>query len=87
MMLPHSHQSETGNHHGSDNGSPSKDDMISPFLTLDDGPSSSGLLQAKQSLSMLFERPVHTIHVHWRKFDDAYMRPIFGGPGLRIEEG
>ncbi|XP_078165805.1 Na+/H+ (sodium hydrogen) exchanger 3 isoform X2 [Carex rostrata] len=87
MMLPHRHQSETGSHHGSDNGSPSKDDMIFPFLTLDDDPSSSGLLQAKQSLSMLLERPVHTIHVHWRKFDDAYMRPIFGGPGLRIEEG
>lgn len=80
MLLPHHHQSETGNPHGNDKGSPPKDDdIIFPFLTLGD-PSSSGLLQAKQSLSMLLERPVHTIHVHWRKFDDTYMRPIFGGP-------
>ncbi|KAJ4765003.1 Sodium/hydrogen exchanger [Rhynchospora pubera] len=81
MLLPHRHRPDTSDPHGSDNGSPSKDDILFPFLSVGD-PSSSGLLQAKQSLSMLFERPVHTIHVHWRKFDDTYMRPIFGGPRL-----
>jgi hypothetical protein len=23
---------------------------------------------------------VHTVHIYWRKFDDRFMRPIFGGP-------
>ncbi|KAJ0987036.1 hypothetical protein J5N97_005392 [Dioscorea zingiberensis] len=40
----------------------------------------TGILQVKRSLSALLERPVHTIHAYWRKFDDSYMRPIFGGP-------
>ncbi|KAK1296892.1 Sodium/hydrogen exchanger 4 [Acorus calamus] len=34
----------------------------------------------KSSLTLLMERPVHTIHAYWRKFDDTYMRPVFGGP-------
>ncbi|XP_078443397.1 Na+/H+ (sodium hydrogen) exchanger 3 isoform X2 [Wolffia australiana] len=32
------------------------------------------------SFSILLERPAHTIHAYWRRFDDTYMRPIFGGP-------
>ncbi|KAK9155432.1 hypothetical protein Sjap_002912 [Stephania japonica] len=35
---------------------------------------------AKDSFSMLLERPVYTIHNLWKKFDDTYMRPVFGGP-------
>ncbi|XP_060174746.1 sodium/hydrogen exchanger 1-like isoform X1 [Lycium barbarum] len=34
------------------------------------------------SLSMLLKKPSHTIHNHWRKFDDAFMRPLFGGRGF-----
>lgn len=31
------------------------------------------------SLQMLLRAPTSTVHYFWRKFDDAYMRPMFGG--------
>lgn len=34
------------------------------------------------SLRMLITKPTHTIHYYWRKFDDALMRPMFGGRGF-----
>lgn len=36
--------------------------------------------EGQSNLSLLLERPVDTVHAYWRKFDDAYMRPVFGGP-------
>ncbi|GER32419.1 sodium/hydrogen exchanger, partial [Striga asiatica] len=57
----------------------SKEDMTLPLLSFDES-AATNLLRAKDSLSRLIERPVYTIHSFWRRFDDAYMRPIFGGP-------
>ncbi|KAK4751583.1 hypothetical protein SAY87_005065 [Trapa incisa] len=54
----------------------SKDEMTLPLLSTEE-PATTNLLRAKDSLSMLIERPVHTIHSYWRSFDDKYMRPIF----------
>jgi len=34
------------------------------------------------SLRMLFTKPTHTVHYYWRKFDDGFMRPVFGGRGF-----
>ncbi|KAH7678781.1 Cation/H+ exchanger CPA1 family protein [Dioscorea alata] len=34
------------------------------------------------SLRMLLSKPSHTVHYYWRKFDDAFMRPVFGGRGF-----
>ncbi|XAR54599.1 hypothetical protein NMG60_11029810 [Bertholletia excelsa] len=34
------------------------------------------------SLRMLLTTPSHTVHYYWRKFDDAFMRPVFGGRGF-----
>lgn len=34
------------------------------------------------NLQMLFSNPTNTIHHYWRKFDDAFMRPVFGGRGF-----
>ncbi|RWR76574.1 nhx1 antiporter isoform X1 [Cinnamomum micranthum f. kanehirae] len=34
------------------------------------------------SLRMLFRTPTHTVHHYWRKFDNAFMRPMFGGRGF-----
>lgn len=34
------------------------------------------------SLRMLLTKPAHTVHYYWRKFDDALMRPMFGGRGF-----
>ncbi|KAJ4844685.1 Sodium/hydrogen exchanger 2 [Turnera subulata] len=34
------------------------------------------------SLKMLFSTPSHTVHHYWRKFDNGFMRPVFGGRGF-----
>ncbi|XP_020265346.1 sodium/hydrogen exchanger 4-like isoform X1 [Asparagus officinalis] len=69
-LLP---QSERGkNNH--QNRKSFEEDQILPLL------SQENPLQTKSTLALLFERPVRTIHVYWRKFDDNYMRPLFGGP-------
>ncbi|MCD9645453.1 Sodium/hydrogen exchanger 3 [Datura stramonium] len=34
------------------------------------------------SLSMLLKKPSHIIHNCWRKIDDGFMRPLFGGRGF-----
>lgn len=31
---------------------------------------------------MLLRTPTHTVHRYWRKFDDSFMRPVFGGRGF-----
>ncbi|PWA48453.1 na+/H+ (sodium hydrogen) exchanger 3 [Artemisia annua] len=56
-----------------------KEDMTLPLLSFDES-ASENISRAKENISMLMERPVYTIHSYWRRFDDAYMRPIFGGP-------
>ncbi|KAF9587906.1 hypothetical protein IFM89_006160 [Coptis chinensis] len=55
-----------------------REDLTLPLLSMDES-TTTNILRAKDSLSMLMERPVYTIHSYWRKFDDAYMRPVFGG--------
>ena len=56
-----------------------KDDLTLPLRSFEES-ATTNMLRAKESLSMLMERPVFIIHHYWRKFDNAYMRPIFGGP-------
>ncbi|KAG2695351.1 hypothetical protein I3760_07G009800 [Carya illinoinensis] len=34
------------------------------------------------SIRALLSTPTHTVHRYWRKFDDAFMRPVFGGRGF-----
>ncbi|KVH95596.1 Cation/H+ exchanger [Cynara cardunculus var. scolymus] len=34
------------------------------------------------SLRVLLATPSHTVHYYWRKFDNAFMRPVFGGRGF-----
>ncbi|KAI5587459.1 hypothetical protein POPTR_005G045100v4 [Populus trichocarpa] len=34
------------------------------------------------SIRSLLTTPTHTVHHYWRKFDDAFMRPMFGGRGF-----
>ncbi|XP_061360948.1 sodium/hydrogen exchanger 4 [Gastrolobium bilobum] len=58
---------------------PSVVDLNLPLLSLEES-AETNIRRAKESLSMLIESPVYTIHYYWRRFDDAYLRPIFGGP-------
>ncbi|KAI4301869.1 hypothetical protein L6164_035107 [Bauhinia variegata] len=34
------------------------------------------------SIRALLTTPTHTVHRYWREFDDAIMRPVFGGRGF-----
>ncbi|KAF3454379.1 hypothetical protein FNV43_RR04826 [Rhamnella rubrinervis] len=34
------------------------------------------------SIRALLATPTHTVHRYWRKFDDSFMRPVFGGRGF-----
>lgn len=62
-----------------DESGPPSEDMNLPLLSFDES-AATNITRAKESLSMLLGSPVYTIHFYWRRFDDAYMRPIFGGP-------
>ncbi|XP_013609990.1 PREDICTED: sodium/hydrogen exchanger 4 [Brassica oleracea var. oleracea] len=80
-LLPHDESSQnTGNSRCKQSapGSP-KEDATLPLLSFDES-TSTNLSRAKDSLTLLIEQPVYTIHRYWRKFDDTYMRPVFGGP-------
>ncbi|KAG8386059.1 hypothetical protein BUALT_Bualt03G0109600 [Buddleja alternifolia] len=74
-LLPHHHNTSNIDREPSI----AKENMTLPLLSFEES-AAENLLRAKDSLSMLMERPVYTIHSFWRRFDDAYMRPIFGGP-------
>lgn len=39
-------------------------------------------LETATDIQMMFNNPANTIHYYWRKFDDAFMRPVFGGRGF-----
>ncbi|KAB1226984.1 Sodium/hydrogen exchanger 4 [Morella rubra] len=56
-----------------------------PLLSFEES-AATNISRAKDSLSLLLKRPVYTIHFYWRKFDDTYMRPIFGGPVTNLPE-
>ncbi|XP_057538878.1 sodium/hydrogen exchanger 1-like [Amaranthus tricolor] len=44
--------------------------------------SSSQMLNTPTSFRMFFATPIPTVHHYWRKFDDSFMRPVFGGRGF-----
>jgi hypothetical protein len=39
-------------------------------------------LNRPSSIRMLLTKPSKTVHFYWRKFDNAIMRPVFGGRGF-----
>ncbi|XP_038716083.1 sodium/hydrogen exchanger 2-like [Tripterygium wilfordii] len=41
-----------------------------------------GNVTRPSSLRALLTTPAHTVHYYWRKFDNAFMRPVFGGRGF-----
>lgn len=42
----------------------------------------SSEFQSESSIRGLLTTPTHTVHGLWRRFDDAFMRPVFGGRGF-----
>ncbi|XVF56959.1 hypothetical protein PTKIN_Ptkin06aG0163000 [Pterospermum kingtungense] len=55
-----------------------------PFLGSGQNSFEDGVAEEPQpgTIRALFTTPTHTVHHYWRKFDDAFMRPMFGGRGF-----
>ncbi|KAF3779554.1 Sodium/hydrogen exchanger 2 [Nymphaea thermarum] len=57
--------------------------FLIPFLEDSQTPESDPLnVPRPTSLRSLLTKPTRTVHYWWRRFDDAYMRPMFGGRGF-----
>ncbi|XP_072997194.1 sodium/hydrogen exchanger 1-like [Typha latifolia] len=59
--------------------------LLSPLLENDQESGvevGRSIISRPSSLRMLLSKPTHTVHYYWRKFDDAVMRPVFGGRGF-----
>nr|ALP46549.1 vacuoloar Na+/H+ antiporter 4 [Eschscholzia californica] len=57
--------------------------FIVPLLENGQGPDVNPVnLLRPSSIRMLLATPTHTVHHYWRKFDNAFMRPVFGGRGF-----
>lgn len=65
---------------------PSLEDLNISFLENGDpseqGQQANNPPRRKNSLQLLISNPTSTIHYWWRKFDDKFMRPVFGGRGF-----
>lgn len=42
----------------------------------------SSAFPKRSSFRLLVSHPTTTVHYFWRKFDDKFMRPVFGGRGF-----
>lgn len=78
FLLPHSKVTSAPS------GSPSPKSITAPFLesaqdSFEDSPKG---VQRPSSIRALLMTPTHTVHYYWRKFDNAFMRPMFGGRGF-----
>ncbi|XP_021817479.1 sodium/hydrogen exchanger 1 [Prunus avium] len=57
--------------------------IIVPLLGQDsEGDLGSQEVRRPASIRDLLTTPTHTVHRYWRKFDNAFMRPVFGGRGF-----
>lgn len=56
------------------------------FLLLEDNTptnqSNNQTSQRRSRISMLMSYPTTTVHYFWRRFDNRFMRPVFGGSGF-----
>lgn len=80
-LVPHHLRSTSG-----DSSSPSSNELLNngglDIALLRHHFPEEGSSMISRSLSMLLTAPSSTVHQFWRKFDDAYMRPMFGGRGV-----
>nr|AGE13943.1 vacuolar Na+/H+ antiporter [Pyrus ussuriensis] len=80
FLLPHSPK-QTTSMLSSEPTSPKS--VIVPLLGQDSVDDLVGQdIRRPASLRDLLTTPTHTVHRYWRKFDNAFMRPVFGGRGF-----
>lgn len=62
--------------------SSSLEDLTLLFLENGDHHDSENDGPRRSSLSLLVKYPGSSVHYLWRRFDDKFMRPVFGGRGF-----
>lgn len=81
LLLPHSKPTTSTTSILSESTSPKS--VIVPLLGQDSEADLSGHeVRRPASIRDLLTTPTHTVHRYWRKFDNAFMRPVFGGRGF-----
>lgn len=82
LLLPHTpHPKGSSITITTDSGTPKS--VTVPLLTQDSEADIEGHeVHRPNSIRALLATPTHTVHRMWRKFDDAFMRPVFGGRGF-----
>ncbi|XP_059659498.1 sodium/hydrogen exchanger 1-like [Cornus florida] len=81
LLLPKSRQSSSMT--SSESSSPKS--VLLPLLSngqQSEADMNDANLPRPTSLGMLLTTPAHTVHHYWRRFDNAFMRPVFGGRGF-----
>lgn len=83
MLLPQTqHEQSEGNMISSES---SEKFLTVPLLVHNQDPGSdvaANNVPRPTSLQMLLSTPYRSVHHYWRMFDDAFMRPVFGGRGF-----
>ncbi|KAF2307068.1 hypothetical protein GH714_024683 [Hevea brasiliensis] len=83
FLLPHPKQQQTSRAVSSDPNTPKS---VTVALLGDNQDSLDDLggneFPRPNSIRALLSTPTHTVHYYWRKFDNAFMRPMFGGRGF-----
>lgn len=81
LLLPHAKPTTSTTSILSESTSPKS--VIVPLLGQDSEADLSGHeVRRPASIRDLLTTPTHTVHRYWRKFDNAFMRPVFGGRGF-----
>ncbi|KAL2325445.1 hypothetical protein Fmac_024503 [Flemingia macrophylla] len=87
LLLPHSPNKGSSIITITTDSSPSKSVTV-PLLAQESEADIDGGIHRPSSIRALFSTPTHTVHRLWRKFDDSFMRPVFGGRGfVPVEPG
>ncbi|KAL2521170.1 Sodium/hydrogen exchanger 2 [Forsythia ovata] len=79
LLLPHPKQLSSA---ASSGPNTPKSVMVPLLDNQQDSEADLGDVHPPTSLRMLLRTPTHTVHRYWRKFDDTFMRPVFGGRGF-----
>ncbi|MED6111215.1 monovalent cation:H+ antiporter, CPA1 (nhx1) [Stylosanthes scabra] len=90
ILLPPNHQKGTSTTNITLNTEPQSPKSVTvPLLAQESEADLEGHEVARpSSIRNLLTRPTHTVHRLWRKFDDSFMRPVFGGRGfVPVEPG
>jgi len=82
FLEPNENGNADDNGDGDTNANASSNGDNNPPQTGDNSQPRDGPARRPTGLTLLMRHPHRTVHHIWRKFDDKFMRPVFGGRGF-----